>query len=245
MACCLLSPALPGLSQLYSGPTTSRTARVMWSRGRWCRGGPAECPSPSARHGLPHGFSSGCCCPSDGTCFACLTYLAAWAKQVRIPHMQVRSFPCDCAYPACCDSQEGCIPPTRAMLRTSGGSSSGAGSSESSVGSRWQDAGGCSGGGAWLVPEGVLAAATDDSTLQQAVSQEQGPQPNGDGSSSQVDGGGGGSSAVEEVERELQQLEQRYVHSVYNAIAPHFSSTRYAPLQRRDPVSSGLMQRAG
>ena len=29
-------------------------------------------------------------------------------------------------------------------------------------------------------------------------------------------------------ERELQQLEQAYVHDVYNAIAPHFSATRFA-----------------
>lgn len=45
-------------------------------------------------------------------------------------------------------------------------------------------------------------------------------------------GGHGGSSTgsgVEELaalDRELQQLEERFVHSVYDAIAPHFSATR-------------------
>lgn len=50
------------------------------------------------------------------------------------------------------------------------------------------------------------------------------------GGQSQVEARQNGSQHETEADRnkDLQRLEQKFVHDVYNAIAPHFSATRFA-----------------
>jgi len=46
------------------------------------------------------------------------------------------------------------------------------------------------------------------------------------------------------VEQEAVQFESESVHKVYNAIAPHFSNTRYKVLRYRPDICSNLLKLA-
>lgn len=147
---------------------------------------------------------------------------------------QVRGYPCNCQWPEHCDSQQSSLPPTRMAQKAHQSQPSDHNSVQLYQGS--------------IAPQqpGVASATSSDS-LQSASDScpiqplEQSPvgrqaeagatslglQPCDDlvGKPQLAARQNGSQDATE---ADLQRLEQEFVHDVYNAIAPHFSATRFA-----------------
>lgn len=163
--------------------------------------------------------------------------------------LQVRGFPCECSWPECCDSQGGGMPPTRmalaaqqtGALHTSAAAASLPAHSPAqsqdmprpsgepeptgriSGGSADGSAVDCSAAGCSRCREPDSAA---DSISAVAASERH---PGGlKGGLEPAQPGSGRCEAVDENDAELERMEARYVHSVYDIIATHFSATRFA-----------------
>ena len=159
---------------------------------------------------------------------------------------QVRGYPCDCQWPEQCDSQHSSLPPTRMALtsphqphvaptssqQASSAQQSSATLSETNVSSDPLHSphksgpaspalqkpvpvhDGSSGQQMGAMSSATSAATTSTATRIEDESGSEGTKKSSDQHTSN--------------EADLQRLEQQFVHDVYNAIAPHFSSTRFA-----------------
>lgn len=224
------------------------------------------------------------------------------ARRVSLTFREVRGYPCDCAYPQHCDSQQGELPPTRLAMLQNGVDPNGVkeateGSSVSDVpGDGQQQAqqslgassrtnatsndvlpNGNTGGqyafdGSQAAPptsradvssatvntdsthreqqamptsrvtdactnrtqeadETGLRSSSEQSTSSTSTSQLAAPTSNSPPSSRHSEAAGSCSTAAataEAADAAAAQLEQLYVHQVYDAIASHFSATRFA-----------------
>lgn len=133
-------------------------------------------------------------------------------RRVSLTMRQVRGRPCDCVWPECCDSRAGGAPPTRlAQLREQGqGQGDHAQAQGEVAGSQVQTQGPvllqeCDSAVSALLPGAPSKASTET------------PQPPSSATTSHS-----------QPEAELVALEARHVNAVYDAIAPHFSATRFA-----------------
>ena len=145
----------------------------------------------------------------------------------------MRGFPCDCAFPQQCDSQDGVLPPTRAQLAIAaaqcpstmsqphGDAASEAPPRPAIDGAPSAEAGHHGGAGSAALqagcPEGPTKACAD--ALQR-------PDAHSHSLERGVDGSADGSE--DPGEAASRAFEQGHVHEVYEAIAGLFSSTRFA-----------------
>lgn len=131
--------------------------------------------------------------------------------------LQVRGFPCDCSFPAYCDSQLAPLAPTRLALARM----------------------------ALKAPEGGVAAAAagregpaaEQQQQQGRQEEQQQAQQHSDGDDAVL---AAAAAADPALDRQLAALEAQHVHAVYNAIAPHFASTRFAVWPRVRAFLEGL-----
>jgi hypothetical protein len=124
----------------------------------------------------------------------------------------VRVTPCACAFPQHCDSQQGPQPPTRlALLQAGLDPAAGAGLQEQqgTQGSRQEQ--GQQEQGQQQEQQGQLQEQQQQQQGQQQRQEQQQP----------------GQPAPSEPEVALRRLEEEHVHKVYDAIASHFSATRW------------------
>ncbi|KAL3142945.1 hypothetical protein ABBQ38_003230 [Trebouxia sp. C0009 RCD-2024] len=156
---------------------------------------------------------------------------------------QVRGYPCSCQWPEQCDSQQSSLPPTRMAQRADHpqpsalalshdidgtvqlhqartGLQQSANASHTSLNSL-QSAPDCR-PGQLLQP--AAAAQSEAGTAQTKPLETMHDQQQLEGSQN----GSGQNGSGHHGEADLQRLEQEFVHDVYNAIAPHFSATRFA-----------------
>jgi len=156
----------------------------------------------------------------------------------------VRGYPCDCQWPEHCDSQQSKLPPTRMALKSQlpcDATSTGlqppnlveqhtSETAESKLASN-------------SLPISTTSGNLGSSTEQQPVTvhgssngqqAESMPVVRPAATSSVIrdegDAAPGRPSSGQHTSKEadLRRMEQEFVHDVYNAIAPHFSSTRFA-----------------
>jgi hypothetical protein len=189
-------------------------------------------------HYIPHRRSD----PVNGT------VIPRAARRVSLTFRETRGYACTCHFPEYCDSQKGALPPTRlAQLQQQqqqgGGEAAdilherecGAGNGRSSSSADAGDSvGSCRGGG----PTIGLQSCSKGTGMQQSSS------------SSKTDEGASGTAAAaspqepvagvsaqhlvagdgvdSDPEAAAEQMEAAFVHQVYDAIAPHFSATRFA-----------------
>lgn len=159
---------------------------------------------------------------------------------------QVRGYPCTCPWPEHCDSQQSSLPPTRMAQKADQSQPAAPALPYQLKSVQLQPASTAS----WQ----PSASAMSSNSLQSASGccSDQPIQPNEHSSGSRATEAGvalggldpcdvGGQHQVEarqngsqqrgtehDTEADLQRLEQEFVHDVYNAIAPHFSATRFA-----------------
>lgn len=134
---------------------------------------------------------------------------------------QVRRCPCDCSYPDACDSQLSTLPPTRKAATAAAAVAAAAAASAAATSAAATEGGANSG----TEPSPNASYSTpradpdrDDHSWGRAAAEAQGGEAGGNAGTEPQ---GGQSEAA------LQQLEDQMVNGVYNAIAPHFSATRY------------------
>lgn len=155
----------------------------------------------------------------------------------------MRGYPCSCQWPEQCDSQQSSLPPTRMAQRADHpqpsalalshdidgtvqlhqartGLQQSANASHTSLNSL-QSAPDCR-PGQLLQP--AAAAQSEAGTAQTKPLETMHDQQQLEGSQN----GSGQNGSGHHGEADLQRLEQEFVHDVYNAIAPHFSATRFA-----------------
>ena len=165
----------------------------------------------------------------------------AWLKRGRLG-LQVRGYPCDCQWPEHCDSQQGGLPPTRMASKAPATSpaqpSSHAHSAQPEVtcssdqaGSNGHpDQGGATSELPAIRPEDRQAPNATEQSMQRHVG-------NAEASSAEAASADRPTEACQQPgqllghgaeQAKLQRLEQEFVHDVYNAIAMHFSATRFA-----------------
>lgn len=140
-----------------------------------------------------------------------------------VPPQQVRRTPCDCAYPEHCDSQLAPLAPTRLALKQlelESQQQQQPQRAEQQHGSQQQ-------------PAGAAGAAEQGIEQPQQQPQQHQPQQAQPGEPQQP-----------VAESQLAALEARYVHAVYDAIAPHFAATRFAVWPRVRAFLEGLPPRA-
>ncbi|PSC72219.1 alkylated DNA repair alkB-like protein 8 [Micractinium conductrix] len=138
-------------------------------------------------------------------------------RRVSLTFRQVRGFPCDCSFPAYCDSQLAPLAPTRLALARM----------------------------ALKAPEGGVAAAAagregpaaEQQQQQGRQEEQQQAQQHSDGDDAVL---AAAAAADPALDRQLAALEAQHVHAVYNAIAPHFASTRFAVWPRVRAFLEGL-----
>ncbi|GIL80789.1 hypothetical protein Vretifemale_9845, partial [Volvox reticuliferus] len=178
------------------------------------------------------------------------------SRRVSLTFRKVRGYPCQCDYPACCDSQQANLPPTRIsqlQLQQSRHmhQQHGQGEGESEGQSEGQQ----------QTPPAPAPAPPRQHQYQQlghrmapadhtaaplthgSLPGEAVPNGAGGGASRRSSATGGGGvkgkderkegweaedKEEEEEEARLAALEAEHVHKVYDAIAPHFSATRFA-----------------
>ena len=158
---------------------------------------------------------------------------------------QVRGFPCDCAFPQQCDSQDGVLPPTRAQLALAAAQRPSNTSQPHSdaapeapprpamESAPCAEAGDGRGAGAAafhaVCPEGAIQACVD--SLQRSDADAHCLERGVDGRAEVLGDPGEAASRA---------FEEGHVHEVYEAIAGHFSSTRFAvwPKARLPPGCS-------
>lgn len=143
----------------------------------------------------------------------------------------MRGYPCNCQWPEHCDSQQSSLPPTRMAQKASHPQPAAPALPHDTSAVSQQSA------DALQLSSNSLQSAPDycsDQPLQPPAgrSPEAGdadlamePSETMTGKS-QLEGKH--SDSPQQAEAELQRLEQEFVHDVYNAIAPHFSATRFA-----------------
>lgn len=168
---------------------------------------------------------------------------------------QVRGYPCDCQWPEHCDSQQSRLPPTRMAQKahqplpappsspphlhqptcnsslhpdqasTSNEQSTG----HSAITSRSleSDTNTLSVNSVTL-PSPFSAAMPGDSGTEAGGPSMQAQASCGTDSQKEVGLRRGQHEGPDAAEADLERLEQEFVHDVYNAIAPHFSATRFA-----------------
>ena len=143
--------------------------------------------------------------------------------------LQARGRPCDCSWPEFCDSQRGALPPTRlaALAQQATGPSAAAAQFDAAE-DRSGD--GCRPTGAHRDQAAVTPVHQQEAGPEREVHQREAAELEQ-------------AREKEPSQREahLQRLEEQYVHNVYNAIAPHFSSTRFAVWPK---VGGGLFRNA-
>ena len=156
---------------------------------------------------------------------------------------QVRGYPCTCQWPEHCDSQQSSLPPTRMaqkvyqpqpaaptlnnevhleQLRNASAAPQQLSNAPATSLDSFQAASGWPPGQTLQPSEQCLVgrqSEADAAALGFQHSDAVGGQP-------QIETRQNGSQL--ETEADLQRLEQEFVHDVYNAIAPHFSATRFA-----------------
>ncbi|KAA6429599.1 MAG: tRNA methyltransferase 9 [Trebouxia sp. A1-2] len=155
---------------------------------------------------------------------------------------KVRGYPCDCQWPEHCDSQQSQLPPTRMALKSQMPGTTSPGSqpsnlieqctSETAVSSPTSDLSSSATSGNLASPtERHLVTVHGFSNGQKAESLPiVTPAATLSGIKDEADAAHGKPSSGQHTSKEadLQRMEQEFVHDVYNAIAPHFSSTRFA-----------------
>eukprot|EP00892_Ulva_mutabilis_P010783 jgi/Ulvmu1/8077/UM004_0314.1 len=151
---------------------------------------------------------------------------------------QARGFPCDCSYPVMCDSQESSLPPTRKLqlLQAEGRAPFADDAATRPDAPPQPPARGNMSGNAMPAGEAPQSPVWNQ---QQAGHSGEGAREraqHGDGIGAELRAAGGLAEGEEGAEdAQLRQLEAEHVHRVYDAIAPHFSATRFAiwPAVRR------------
>lgn len=159
---------------------------------------------------------------------------------------QVRGYPCDCQWPEQCDSQHSSLPPTRMALKpphpphvaptsshqASSAQQSSAGLSEPNTSSDPLYSPHESGPALPALQKPV--SVHDGSNGQQIRAGSPATSAATTSTATRTEDENGSESTKKSNdqhtsnEADLQRLEQQFVHDVYNAIAPHFSSTRFA-----------------
>ena len=156
----------------------------------------------------------------------------------------MRGYPCDCQWPEHCDSQQSKLPPTRMALKSElPCSTTSTGSQPPNLvkpcTSEMAESSPASNSSPISTTSGNLAYPTERQTVtvhgfsngQQAEGTSVvRPAATSSGSRDEGDAVHGRPSTGQPTSKEadLRRIEQEFVHDVYNAIAPHFSSTRFA-----------------
>lgn len=165
--------------------------------------------------------------------------------------LQVRGYPCDCQWPEHCDSQQGGLPPTRmaskAPATPAAQPSSHAHSAQPEVMCSADQAGSNGHPDQCRATSELPATRQEDrqapNTTEQSMQRHVG---NAEASSAEAACADRPAEACQQPEQssghgaeqaKLQRLEQEFVHDVYNAIAPHFSATRFAVWPKVCPKS--------
>ncbi|KAL4441225.1 hypothetical protein ABPG77_011462 [Micractinium sp. CCAP 211/92] len=180
------------------------------------------------------------------------------ARRVSFTFRQVRGVPCDCAYPEHCDSQLAPLAPTRMALKrmaaeqavqlqpqapqaTPAASALQAGDGQPTAGQNGTVPAGQGSSSAVHHPQDEQQQQQQQCERQRTAGTAAG-QPPGAPAAAPNPGTGPGSSAGlagASLDASLAALEARHVHAVYDAIAPHFASTRFAVWPRvRDFLES-------
>ena len=156
--------------------------------------------------------------------------------------LQVRGCPCECQWPEHCDSQQGGLPPTRmaskAPATPTAQPSSHALSAQPEVTCSADQAGSNGHPDQGCATSELPATRQEDRQAPNATEQNmQRHVGNAVASSAGAASANCPAEACQQPEQlfghgaeqaKLQRLEQEFVHDVYNAIAPHFSATRFA-----------------
>eukprot|EP00899_Mesostigma_viride_P012474 jgi/Mesvir1/21227/Mv06663-RA.1 len=145
-------------------------------------------------------------------------------RRVSLTFRSIRKGPCCCGFPRQCDSQQLVLSQTRMALEAAAGVTTGI---RGAVNAKPL----ADSHGSWPPLEPLAPAQSASSNgcagCSGADASGSGAVAGGDGRNSAEPGPAAKTSAPKLVPGPL--MEREYVHAVYNAIAPHFSATRYAP----------------